>query len=394
VLILLKAMSSLREIVEASNVPALLAYEILMGRHTEDTPDRRAVLEAAQRLNYRLNITIHDVAYVAGVSIATVSYAINNTATISSETRARVLQTATSLDYIPSTIGRSLQAKENRLIGYAWHALGLEHNNPVLERFTYAMAHSAEALGYHVLTFAQPKDNLTRPFNELIRSNRVDGFIVADTNRDDIRVRHLMRAKVPFAAFGRANDNWKFPYVDVNGQQGVAQAVKHLVDQGHQKIAVLAWPDGSLSGDARLAGYHQALKAAKITPSPGWVIRSSNQADDARQAARNMLEALRGPNMPTALVCISDTLALGAMGALRELGMHAGQDIAVTGFDDDPPSRHLNPPLTSVRQPLLESATLLLDMLVRQIKGERSTDIGGVILSPTLVVRESSLVRV
>lgn len=379
-------MPSLKEVAERSKVSALIAYQVLSDIGDIDQQTRQKVWETADELGYRLNVTIRDVADVAGVSIATVSYVLNNSAPVSQATRQRVLEAAALLKYRPNTTARNLQANRTRLIGYAWHHVVLGKTNALLDRFVYAMAQAAEAREYHVLTFAQPRENLVRPFEELLLTNRVDGFIIADTNRDDPRIERLIRLKAPFAAFGRANDTWVFPHVDVDGRRGIEMAVEHLLANGHRRIAILAWPEGSLSGDARLQGYFDALHTAGIAPLPEWIVRTYNTTEAGYFATQSLL-ALK--ERPTAIVCVSDMMALGAMNCLYSAGLRIGPDVALTGFDDDPTSEFLHPPLTSLRQPIDKIATQLVEMLVAQLEDSALTP-QQILLPPRLVVRASS----
>lgn len=379
-------MPSLRDVANRANVPILTAYHALSNAALVEHQTRQAVIDAAEQLNYRLNVTIRDVADQAHVSIATVSYVLNNSVPVSATTRERVLEAVAALGYRPNITARNLKASETRMIGYAWHDVPAGQMNTVLDRFMYCMALAAESYGYHVLTFTQPGENVVKTYEELISINRVDGFVISNTGLNDERIRRLMDMGVPFAAFGRANDEWDFSYVDVDGQQGIKTAVEHLLAQGHQRIGVLAWPEGSLSGDARLAGYLDALQTARIRPEPDWIVRSQNAVQDGWQAAQRLMAAKQSP---TAIVCVSDMIAIGAMSYLESVGLRAGGDVAITGFDDLPLSEHLRPPLTSLRQPIELLARQVIDLLMAEIERSRLPE-RHVLLAPTLVIRESS----
>lgn len=380
-------MPTLKDVADRSQVSLLTAYRALSSAEAVDPQARQAVLAAAQAMGYRLNVTIRDVAHLAEVSIATVSYVLNNSQPVSAETRARVLGAATALGYRPNQIARNLQSSKAHLIGYAWHTQP-GRINAILDRFTYCMAQAAESYGYHVLTFAQPSLDAVEPFTELMQTNRVDGFIIADTNRNDTRIRYLLDAGFPFAAFGRANERWDFAYVDVDGRRGIEMAVAHLLALGHTRIAALGWPEGSLSGDARVQGYFDAMDAAGITPLPSWIVRTTNSSTHAFQAARHLMSLSPGER-PTAIVCLSDMMALGVMNYVHDTGLRIGHDVAVTGFDDDPTSALWRPPLTTLRQPVDEIATCIVDLLLAQLEN-RPVATRQVLLAPSLIVRASS----
>src|SRR5664279_3717020 len=162
--------------------------------------------------------TIKDVAREAGVSIATVSYVLNGkTEAISEDTRLRVWSAARKIGYRPNVTARNLRSSQSRLIGYAWHELPPDQINTVLDRFTYSLARSTEAAGYHILTFTFPHGDPIPVYDELIRTGRVDGFVIGSTVRDDARVRFLIEQHFPFVSFGQANADWDFRWVDADG---------------------------------------------------------------------------------------------------------------------------------------------------------------------------------
>ncbi len=333
-------------------------------------------------------IKIKDVAQAAEVSIATVSYVLNNSAPVSNETRRRVLDAVERLGYRPNITARNLKASETRMIGYAWHNVLPGETNAVLDRFIYQMALAAEANRYHVLTFTQSPDDPVATYDELIRTSRVDGFILAGTDRNDERIRRLIDLDFPFAAFGRSNAEWDFPYVDVDGKVGICMAVEHLLTLGHRRIACLAWPSGSLNGDARFDGYLQAMRQAGIVPKPTWIARIGNVVRDGFEAARRLM-ALPAHERPTAIVSLSDVMAIGAMSYLDTNGFRVGADVAVTGFDDDPMAGYLRPPLTSLHQPIDEIAVKVIEMLMVVLNDQPIPD-QNILVQPTLMIRGSS----
>lgn len=333
-------------------------------------------------------VKIRDVAEAADVSIATVSYVLNNSAPVSDETRRRVLEAVQKLGYRPNITARNLKASETRMIGYAWHNVAAGQINAVLDRFIYQMALASEAHGYHVLTFAQSPENPVITYDELVQTSRVDGFILSGTDQNDERIRRLMALNFPFVAFGRSNPNWDFPYVDVDVKAGIRLAVEHLLSMGHCRIACLAWPPGSLSGDARFEGYLETLSAAGVTARPEWVVRVPNLVNGGYEAARAML-SLPIAERPTAIVSLSDVMAVGAMRYIESIGLRVGADIALTGFDDDPISEFLRPSLTSLRQPIDEIAGRVIDMLVCTLSNLPLTE-RHFLVQPSLIVRESS----
>lgn len=332
--------------------------------------------------------TIKDVAREAGVSIATVSYVLNDkTQAISAETRARVWAAAEKIGYRANVTARSLRSSQSRLLGYAWHEIAPEQSNTVLDRFSYALARAAEAAGYYMLTFTAPEDDPIPVYEELIRTGRVDGFIVGSTVRDDPRIRFLIEQKFPFVSFGRANETWDFLWIDTDGEQGVGAAVDYLVGLGHKRIAMAAWPEASLTGSFRVAGYFAGLKRAGIDLNPAFFIRGENDEVAGHDACAAWLD-LPPKERPTAVIAISDVVAIGVMYEAERRGLTVGKDLSLIGFDDAPMAAYLRPALTTLRQPIAEIGAALVTMLDEAIKGNQPPQ-RHVLMPPKLVLRYS-----
>jgi DNA-binding LacI/PurR family transcriptional regulator len=335
-------------------------------------------------------VTLKDVAARAGVSYQTVSKVINGQGTVGRETEEHIWQVVAELGYRTNVTARSLRKQATGLIGYTWTPMPPDRANPILDRFLTGTMQAAEAVGYHLMLFPSPaSDEQVNVYRQLVHSGRVDGFIVASTNYDDPRIRLLLELNFPFVAFGRANPDWDFCFVDVDGRAGVRAATEHLLAQGHRAIAVIGWPGSSRVGTSRFAGYLDALAAAGIDPHPHWIARTESSFQDAYALTQGFL-ALPPAERPTAVVALDDTLAIGAMRAALDAGLAVGPEFGVTGFDDTPGVQHFSPSLTSVRQPVLEVAQTLVPMLFQLIDGQRP-DPDKVILEPRLIIRASSL---
>ncbi|MGE5141370.1 MAG: substrate-binding domain-containing protein, partial [Rudaea sp.] len=203
---------------------------------------------------------------------------------------------------------------------------------------------------------------------------------------DDPRIAFLLQEKFPFVAFGRSNPERDISFVDVDGAQGITMVVEHLLRLGHRAIALLGWPEGSRVGQDRLAGYSRALNAAGISLREEWIARGEGSAAFGQRATARWLD---GDCPPTAIVALDDWMAIGAMRAVQEKGLHVGTDIAITGFDDVPMASCLSPPLTSVRQPVWQVGQEVVRILTGLLNDD-TPDPRQVLLAPRLVVRESS----
>lgn len=380
-------MANLKQLADAAHVPMLTAYAALRGDANVPPAERARVLDAAATQGYTLNITIRDVAALAGVSVGTVSHVLNDSPLTRPDTRDRVLQAISDLGYRRNSIARGLKSHQSRLIGYGWHsAEDPIRRNALLDRFLYDIAQAAEARGYHILTFAQADTSNTLGYAELIQSARVDGFVLSDLAYDDPRVAFLASQDVPFVLFGESPGAPPAPVVDIDGCLGMRLAVEHLLAGGHRQIGLLNWPHGMRIGDRREQGYREALAAAGIPTRPELIGYTRNAVDSALLATQKLLAA---QPRPTAIACANDVMALGVMRALELAGLRVGADVAVTGYDDTPVADLLG--LTSVRQPIDVVASALIAMLVEAIQGV-DTPARAVLLNPSLVVRASSSV--
>jgi DNA-binding LacI/PurR family transcriptional regulator len=336
--------------------------------------------------------SIRDVAEAAKVSTATVSYVLNDSRSVAPATRARVLEAAAQLGYRPSVIARSLQASRTYLIGYSWHPLPPRNSSPILDRFIHSMGSAAYRAGYHLLAFPTPSDqDEVAVYHDLVATRRVDGIVLSATNVDDPRIAYLTTTKMPFVSFGRSEPAELCCWVDVDGRAGVQLAVEHLVAQGHVHIGMLAWPPGSQSGEDRYQGYLAGLEQAGLPFREEWVARVAHDAGEACTGMARLL-ALPPRRRPTAVVCVSDLVAVGAMNAILAAGLRLGADIGVVGFDDMPLAAHLPTPLSTVHQPVNQIGELVVNQLTSLIEGDSLTRAEAhILLKPTLIVRASSL---
>jgi LacI family transcriptional regulator len=332
--------------------------------------------------------TIKDVAREAGVSIATVSYVLNNKAdTVSEDTRRLVWEAVERIGYTPNITARNLRASQSRLIGYAWHEVPRDQVNPVLDRFTYSLAQYAEAAGYHILTFTYPPNDPLPVYDELIRTRRVDGFVVSGTRLDDPRIEFLLEKDAPFVSFGRSNPNWPFTWVDTDGAAGLRAAVAHVLDLGHERVGFLGWTPPSLAGEHRETGFRDAMREAGMTPGTVW--RSENSEESGRDALRDWLNQ-PAAERPTAVLTVSDLMAIGLLNEAEHHGVEIGRDLSVIGFDDAPASQYLRPALTTLRQPIEAIAQAVIGLLEAHLNKTAAEAHEHRLFAPELIVRQST----
>lgn len=335
------------------------------------------------------NVTLKDVAKRAGVSYQTVSKILRKQMHVTPEVYARVQQAVQDLGYRPNVIARNLRTQSSHLIGYSWQPARQNFVNPILEQFEQSIVDAAERFGYHILLFPQRDDvDVHTTYEELVYTGRVDGFILSDLGYNDSRIPVLQRLGVPLVAFGRTPSDYTFSFVDVDGAAGVRSVVEHLVQQGHERIAILGWPEGSRVGADRLAGYWQAVEEAGLDVDPAWIKRGEGEYGYGYDAATELLN-LTGQRRPSAIVTVYDLIGLGAVRAVQEHGYLPGRDIAVTGFDDMPLIHYFRPGLTTLRQPVWNVGQRVVELLVQLLEGEEPDPLH-TLLPPELVIRESS----
>jgi DNA-binding LacI/PurR family transcriptional regulator len=382
-------MATLKEVAEIARVPMLTAFHALNQSDSVEADIRERIWRVAEELNYTLKITQIDIADFAGVAKGTVSYALNNSDLIKPETRQKVLEAAEALGYRLNITARNLRTNRAGVVGYSWHvADDPSRMNNLLDRFIYRVTMAAEEQNYHILTFVQPQANADRMYENLISTSRVDGFIISDVVYNDSRFARLSAMNAPFAAFGGMYvEGADFAYVDVDGKKGIEMVVRHLIEQGHERIGLLTWHSGWPFGDAREAGYRDEMRRAGIRVDENWIAHTPNILHSAAAATEQVMTS---KNPPTALVCANDLMAFGAKSYLDSVQLRIPDDIALTGYDDDPTAEFLG--ITSVRQPIDDIARTLFDILLGEINQDPLPQ-RQVVFEPELVVRKSTLIQ-
>jgi DNA-binding LacI/PurR family transcriptional regulator len=326
-------------------------------------------------------VTIATVARHARVSRQTVSNVINAPHLVREETRARVRAAIDELGYRASQAARQMRTGRSRLIAARIEPARDGINGSVFDRFLHGLTEAAALDGYRVVLYTAADDaGEIAACDELLASHDLDAFVLTSTHHGDPRTSWLAERGVPFVTFGRpwgdgATGLPSHTWVDVDGRAGTAEATARLLAAGHRRVGFLGWPAGPGVGDDRRDGWAQTLAAAGVDPA-GLETSTEDQVTDGVRAAR---ELLARPDPPTALVCVSDSLALGAM--------QGAPDVPVIGFDDTPVAHAVG--LTSVSQPLAEAAAECMRLLVGLLDKPEAEEPAPVLLRPRLVVRTS-----
>jgi LacI family transcriptional regulator/LacI family repressor for deo operon, udp, cdd, tsx, nupC, and nupG len=330
--------------------------------------------------------TIKQVADMAGVSTATVSYVLNGIGSVTEPVRQRVLEAVAALDYQPSYAARSLRTRSHTL-GLVLPALPGRLADPLLAELLSGLSEAAAAGGYYLLLASAGGEQSEQALcQQLARSGRVDGVVLLDIQVDDERVRFLSEQGVRHVCAGRPPAGFASAFVEVDGCAGALSAMRHLRNLGHLRVGMIALPSELADSDPRHQGYVQALAEAGTPFDPSLVVEAGRTQEDGYAA---MQELLGLPAPPRAVLACSDELAFGAMHALRDGGYEVGSDISLVGWDDAPLAAHTHPPLTTLRYERRAMGAQLAQLLITAIE-DRSSKPRGVTLPMRLIVRKST----
>jgi DNA-binding LacI/PurR family transcriptional regulator len=304
--------------------------------------------------------TIKEVAERAQVSIATVSYVLNGTGSVSPGKRRAVLEAAAALNYRPSYRGRALQAQRSTTLGLVLPAIAKRVAEPSFGELLAGLTDGAADRGYHILLApSTAEQSEAGMYSQLFRSGRVDGVIILDTTIDDPRIAAARSEQMPYICAGRAEDD--SAYVAIDGQAGMLEAMAHLIVRGHERIGLLQPPLEQTLAVDQDAGYREALAESGLPFDPLLIVEGGQSEAEGYAAAEELLAL---PEPPTALVAGTSALAFGALHAIHDQRRSVGKDIALISFEDTAAAAHTAPPLTAVRQPLYAQ------LIVRRSCGE------------------------
>ena len=283
-----------------------------------------------------------------GLSEGTVSRALNNYPDIAEKTVARVRKAADELGYRPSTTARRLARGVVETIGFVLPARDGHQIDPFLAEILDGLATELALSDWDLLVSAVPEGHdEVEVMDRLIRSAKVGGFVVARTKRHDPRIDFLRTSHIPFVAQGRTENCDDYAWLDIDNEKAFVDAVNYLVGLGHRKIAYLGGdPDLNYAWQRRL-GYLNATKANGCDILPGYMHDGITDELAAREA---VLEILKLPDHPTAILCVTDAVAIGAIHALAHAGIDVGSEISVIGFDGLPMGEAIHPGLTTMSQ--------------------------------------------
>lgn len=328
--------------------------------------------------------TIKDVARTAGVSTATVSAVMNDSAFVSPELRARVVTAIRDLRYEPSMAARNLRRSRSQLIALAVADL----SNPFYARIVWSAEAAVAAWGYSLVLFnSDEKPDAERRILSRIRTLGCDGLVLVPVGAAN---QYQMRdfEGLPTVLLGRSLEGSGSDTVTIDNNAAGRQAVDYLLDLGHWRIGSITGPMQLSTSKGRLEGMIEAMAARGLAPQPGHVRSGEFREDAAYSVARDMLGQ---PDRPTAIYVANGVMAIGVMRAVADLGLRCPHDISIASTDTVAGAGGLKPRLTRTEHPIADMTNEALRLLIDRVEAKVSGPARNIVFQPALIVGESCM---
>ncbi|MCA1570125.1 MAG: LacI family transcriptional regulator [Chloroflexi bacterium] len=325
-----------------------------------------------------------NVAARAGVSVATVSRALSGEGKgVSALVLERVMLAADEIGYHQNNLARNMRAGASRVFGLVISDVG----NPFFTAVVRGAEDVAQRHGYS-LVLSNTDENPQREAASLdvMAAERSAGVIVATTNQVEDSIRKLVAVGIPIVAIDRRIERLRTDAVVVDNDSAAHEAVGHLIQLGHRRIAMISGPEGVSTGRERSAGYRRALRDHRLEQPPELLRQSNFRESGGYQNAMALLD-LEDP--PTAIFSVNNLTTLGVLRALRERELRLPSEMSLVGFDDIPTGELLDPPLTVVQQPTYQLGARAAELLIRRLD-DPSAPVQEILLAARLVVRGST----
>ncbi|MGD2205974.1 MAG: LacI family DNA-binding transcriptional regulator [Anaerolineae bacterium] len=333
-------------------------------------------------------VSIKDIARAANVSHSTVSRALSDSPLVSAKTKARIQRLAHKMGYSPDAQARSLVMGRTQTIGVVVTTIA----DPFIAQVVQEIEGTAHDHGYSViLASSNSKPEREIAAVDMLQSKRVDSVIVTSSRVGALYHKHLDRLGVPVVLVNsHSEEEGTYIFsITVDNRHGGCLATQHLTQLGHRRIAYITGPADHSDDLDRLAGYRHILTEFGITFDPDLVVQGTGRGDGGERAWP-ALAALDEP--PTAVFCYNDMTAIGLLRAARRAGLAIPQDLAVVGFDNIPFAAYVNPPLTTIAQPMLDLGKQAVEMALALMSDENpeNESVSNIVVQGQLIVRESS----
>jgi LacI family transcriptional regulator len=326
--------------------------------------------------------TIKEVAKKAGVSTATVSRVFNNTGPVDDDTRARVKLVAAELRYIPSALGRSLSTRRTDSIGLLLPDLFGEFFSEVIR----GSDQTAQQHKYHLLVSSSHNNREEIAATLKMMRGRVDGLVIMSPSIDAQTLNANLPHNHPVVLLNCHVEGDGFDSLNIDNVHGSRELVSHLLWHGHRRVAIIKGTEHNIDAGERLQGYCEAMQRGGAELDGALQIAGDFNEASGYDAVKKIME-LRP--RPTAIFASNDSMAIGALSALRDYGLQVPEDIALVGFDDVPIASYLTPALTSVQVGIQRLGVRAIETLLDAVQNKEEHQKKQVILSTTVSVRES-----
>ncbi|MEW2554045.1 LacI family DNA-binding transcriptional regulator [Streptomyces zhihengii] len=333
--------------------------------------------------------TLEQVAAHAGVGRGTVSRVINGSPRVSEETRSLVEAAIAELGYVPNRAARALAANRTDAVALVVpESQDRFFSEPYFSHIVRGAGAGLAGTGMQLLLTLAPQGRERDTLAQYLAADRVDGVLLVSVHAGDPLPDQLAALSVPVVISGRRSADEPLAAVDSDNFEGAREAVAHLAARGRRTVATITGPLDVYGAQRRLDGYRSAVAGAGLDADPRLTAEADFSEEGGRRAMRALLDGR--PDLD-AVFAASDVMAAGARATLREAGRRVPGDVALVGFDDSAVARHMDPPLTSVRQPIEEMGRTMARVLLDEIATPSAPPRRPRIVLPTrLVVRESS----
>jgi LacI family transcriptional regulator len=334
-------------------------------------------------------LTIEQIAELAAVSRSTVSRVLNDHRSVRPDVRARVQHIIQEQRYSPRAAARSLASRRSNAIGLLIPRSAMAiFADPFFPYVIQGITETCTDRGYFIMLSMVTHEREQDFYERVLRGHHVDGLIMLSSDIDDPILPQLIRDEIPLVLIGRHPYLHEVSSVDVDNREGAAQAVRHLIELGHTRIAAITGPQYMAVAMDRRDGYKQALAAAAMPIRPELIVESDFTQPGGYRAMQTLLEAVP---RPTAVFVGSDPMAVGAVRAMQEQGLRVPEDVAIASFDDLPLATLVTPSLTTVHQPVYELGAAAVDVLLNRLDLPANAPPSQLRLQTHLVVRQSTM---
>ncbi|MBP1045979.1 LacI family DNA-binding transcriptional regulator [Enterococcus sp. BWM-S5] len=315
-----------------------------------------------------MRATIRDVAKQAGVSIATVSKVFNGYTDINLETKDKILKIAKELDYAPNMAARTLSSKKQQTIALILNELNFTRKSTMPMEVLDGVYKYTEKSDYEFVFYATSTEKqLSKTFRQFCNEHNITGAVIQGLKMTDPYYQEIEETSLPTVLVDMSVKNPKVGTVSIDNQKAAFEAVNYLIEQGHESIGMI---NGSRDADVsilRETGYCQALKENAIPLKESYIQYANFEEDISYFITKNLLTTNKEI---TALFCASDVMAIGAMRAVKDMGIKVPEDLSIIGFDDIILASYVTPELTSVSQDMREIGFEAAKLLTEIIDGD------------------------